>query len=132
LAFSNKTPAVVQVAYFLSRWQVPNRDAALAIQMPKLYVPKEAANAAGYVKAVSHANMAMIDMSNRRLEPTVGSPQRGIVAKLHSKLAVLLFVSFVGLCANRTSASAAPTGASAVALAASPRAPEAGQLPAVP
>jgi len=119
------------VAYFLSRWQEPNRDAALAIQMPKLYVPKEAANAAGYVKAVSNANMAMIDMSNRRLEPTLGSPQRGIVAKLHSKLAVLLFVSFVGLSANLTPASAAPTGASAVALAASPSAPEAGQLPAV-
>ena len=47
LAFSNKTPPAVQVAYFLSRWQVANRDAALAIQMPKLHVRKEAAHAAG-------------------------------------------------------------------------------------
>ena len=47
LAFSNKTPRAVQVAYFLCRWQQPNRDAALAIQMPKLHVRKEAAHAAG-------------------------------------------------------------------------------------
>ena len=78
---------------------------------------------------MSHANMAMIDMSNRRLEPILVSPLRGIVAKLHSKLAVLLFVSFVGLSANLTPASAAPTGAAAVALAASPSAPGAGILP---
>src|SRR5215469_18271582 len=75
--------------------------------------------------------MAMIDMSNRRLEPILVSPLRGIVAKLHSKLAVLLFVSFVGFCTNLIPASAAPTGAAAVALAASPSAPGAGQLPAV-
>ena len=41
LAFSNKNVSGDPSGCFLSRWQEPNTDAVLAIQMPKLYVPRK-------------------------------------------------------------------------------------------
>jgi len=76
--------------------------------------------------------MAMTAMSNEKLEPVLASPNGGILAKLRSKLVVLLFLSFVGLCGNLTPASGAPAKAAPVpSAAATPSTPEAGDLPAV-
>jgi F-type H+-transporting ATPase subunit a len=62
--------------------------------------------------------MAMIDRSNERREPVPASPRGGTLAKLRSKLAVLLFLLFVGLFGNLTPASGAPPGGAQVASAA--------------
>jgi F-type H+-transporting ATPase subunit a len=75
----------------------------------------------------------MIETSNARLEPIPASPTVGIIARLKSGLAAVLFVSFLALGVNLMPAAGSPTGAAAAAATAvaGPSTPEPGNRPTV-